>query len=118
MRPGIVLALPMASYLSRTVIMHSTLEPAPDGAVSPACLELRRRLGNLAVRKTPADPTARAIRIGIEDEQGALLDVIETTRLVEAVKVFEVLGELGWTPRAGQRRGSDGRPLTRSYRLR
>jgi hypothetical protein len=34
------------------------------------------------------------------------------------VKVFEVLGELGWRPRAGQRRGSDGRPLTRSYRLR
>jgi hypothetical protein len=98
--------------------MHSLTESLPAISASPACLELRRRLGNLSMRKAPADPTARAIRIGIEDEQGALMDVVETTRLVEAVKVFELLGELGWLPREGRARGSDGRPLTRSYRRR
>jgi hypothetical protein len=81
-------------------------------------MELRRRLGDLQVRRAPADPTAQAIRIGIEDEQGALMDVVETTRLVEAVKVFELLGELGWQPREGRGRGRDGRPLVRSYRHR
>jgi hypothetical protein len=98
--------------------MHALSEPSLDAAASPACLELRRRLDALQVRRAPADPTARAMRIGIEDAQGSLMHVVETTRLVEAVKVFELLGELGWTPREGRYRGSDGRPLTRSYRLR
>lgn len=98
--------------------MSSLTYPLPAASVSPACLELCRRLGDLQMRRAPADPTARAIRIGIEDEQGALMHVVETTRLVEAVKVFELLGELGWLPREGRSRGSDGRPLTRSYRRR
>ena len=97
--------------------MHPSLEPVP-GAVSPACNELRRRLGDLRHLQPPSDPTARAIRIGIEDAQGALVHVVETTRLVEAVRVFELLGELGWEPRNDRCRGDDGRPLTRSYRLR
>lgn len=98
--------------------MLSRSESIPDAPASPACMELRRRLGNLQIRRAPADPTAQAIRIGIEDEQGALMDVVETTRLVEAVKVFELLGELGWRPREGRARGRDGRPLVRSYRHR
>lgn len=98
--------------------MQTLSEPLVDVPVSPACLELRRRLGDLQFHRAPADPTARAIRIGIEDEQGALMHVVETTRLVEAVKVFELLGELGWRPSEGRSRGNDGQPLTRSYRRR
>lgn len=98
--------------------MHALSTPALDRAVSPACLELWRRLEGLELRRPPADPEARAIRIGIEDERGALMRVVETTRLVEAIRVFELLGELGWMPREGRSRGLDGRPLTRSYRLR
>jgi hypothetical protein len=99
----------------RTALMHRFTETLSATPASPACLELRRRLGDLQIRRAPADPTARAIRIGIEDEQGGLMHVVETTRLVEAVKVFELLGELGWQPREGRARGSDGRLLTRSY---
>jgi hypothetical protein len=98
--------------------MHAISAPALDSTATPACLELRRRLEGLELHCAPDDPEARAIRIGIEDERGLLMHVVETTRLVEAIKVFELLGELGWLPREGRSRGYDGRPLTRSYRLR
>ncbi|NML16367.1 hypothetical protein [Azohydromonas caseinilytica] len=98
--------------------MHTLTDLAPEGAVSPACSELRRRLGALQRQQPPSDPTAQVMRIGIEDAQGALMHVVETTRLVEAVRVFELLGELGWEPRNERCRGHDGRPLTRNYRLR
>jgi hypothetical protein len=82
----------------------------------PDCIELRRRLRELRRRQPPADPSAPSIRIGLENTQGDLVDVVETTGLVEAVKVFEILGECGWEPGRGHCRASDGRALTRTYR--
>jgi hypothetical protein len=82
----------------------------------PDCIELRRRLLELQRRQPPADPEARPIRIGIEDGYGDLVHVVETTRLTEAVKVFELLSDSGLVPSHGRCRTSDGRTLTRTYR--
>lgn len=82
----------------------------------PGCVELRRRLLELQRRQPPADPEARPIRIGIEDGYGDLVHVVETTRLTEAVKVFELLSDVGLVPSHGRCRASDGRTLTRTYR--
>lgn len=79
-------------------------------------MELRRRLLELQRRQPPADPEARPIRIGIEDAYGDLVHVVETTRLTEAVKVFELLADAGLVPSHGRCRASDGRTLTRTYR--
>ncbi|WP_298236016.1 hypothetical protein [uncultured Azohydromonas sp.] len=82
----------------------------------PDCIELRLRLLELQRHQPPADPEARPIRIGIEDGYGDLVHVVETTRLTEAVKVFELLSESGLVPSHGRCRASDGRTLTRTYR--
>lgn len=82
----------------------------------PGCVELRRRLLELQRRQPPADPEARPLRIGIEDAYGDLVHVVETTRLTEAVKVFELLCDSGLVPSHGRCRTSDGRTLTRTYR--
>ena len=88
------------------------------GEVSwPDCIELRQRLNELHRRQPPADPGATPIRIGIEDPYGDLAHVIETTRLTEAVKVFETLADHGLVPSHGRCRTSDGRTLVRTYRL-
>ncbi|NML17263.1 hypothetical protein [Azohydromonas caseinilytica] len=79
------------------------------------CTELRRRLSELHEQQPPADPATPSIRIGIEDAEGALVHVVEASRLVEAVKVFEVLGDYGLEPRNGRHRTQDGRRLTRLY---
>ncbi len=87
------------------------------GTISwPECMELRRSLLELQRRQPPADPEARPIRIGIEDGYGDLVHVVETTRLTEAVKVFELLSDAGLVPSHGRCRTSDGRALTRTYR--
>jgi hypothetical protein len=78
--------------------------------------ELRRRLKELHDRQPPANPSTPAMRIGIEDE-GELVHVVETASLMEAVRVFEVLGELGLEPRTGRHHSGDGRRLTRLYAL-
>jgi hypothetical protein len=41
--------------------------------------------------------------------------VITTTSIVQAVRVFEILGEFGLTPCDGRRRTEDGLLLTRVY---
>lgn len=78
--------------------------------------ELRRRLDELHARQAPAASSTSPMRIGIEDE-GTLVHVVETGSLLEAVRVFEVLGELGLEPREGRHRSGDGRRLTRLYAL-
>jgi hypothetical protein len=60
----------------------------------------------------PFDP---AICIGIEDAQGSLVYVVRTISIVQAVRVFEILGEFGLTPCEGRRRTEDGLLLTRVY---
>ena len=82
----------------------------------PDCAELRRRLQELQRQQPPADPQAAPIRIGVEDAYGDLVHVVETTRLTEAVKVFELLADAGLVPSHGRCRTSDGRTLTRTYR--
>ncbi|NML17647.1 hypothetical protein [Azohydromonas caseinilytica] len=59
----------------------------------------------------PLQP-GETIRVGIEDAQGRLYRVIETSSVVEAVHVFELLHELGLVAREP---GGDG-SLTRIYR--
>lgn len=76
---------------------------------------LRRRLDALHERQPPADPATPPLRIGIADADGELLHVVETARFLEAVQVFEVLGEYGLEPREGRHRTRDGRRLTRLY---
>ncbi len=70
----------------------------------------------LQERQPPADPGARPILIGIEDGYGDLVHVVETTRLIEAVRVFELLSDYGLVPGHGRCRASDGRTLMRTYR--
>ncbi|WP_157270999.1 hypothetical protein [Azohydromonas aeria] len=76
---------------------------------------LRRRLDDLHEKQPPADPAVPPLRIGIADADGELLHVVETARLLEAVQVFEVLGDYGLEPRGGRHRTRDGRRLTRLY---
>jgi hypothetical protein len=82
----------------------------------PDWVELRQRLHEIQRRQLPADPEAKPMRIGIEDPYGDLAHVIETTRLTEAVKVFETLADFGWVPNHGRCCTSDGRTLVRTYR--
>jgi hypothetical protein len=82
----------------------------------PECMELRRRLQDVHRCQPPPDPQAVPLRIGIEDACGSLAHVVETTRLTEAVKVFETLADFGWVPGHGRCRSSDGRSLVRTYR--
>lgn len=82
----------------------------------PAAAELRRRLRGLHRHPLPQDPGEQPLRIGVEDAYGDLAHVIETTRLSDAVKVFETLSDLGLVPGHGRCRASDGRTLMRTYR--
>ena len=81
----------------------------------PDCTELYRRLCDLHHQQPLAEPRGPAIRIGIEDAAGTLVHVVRTTSIVQAVRVFEVLGEFGLTPREGRCRTDDGLRLTRVY---
>jgi hypothetical protein len=47
----------------------------------------------------PVDRRFGAIRIGVANGDGDLYRVIETSSLVEAVRVFEALKDLGLVPR-------------------
>ena len=80
------------------------LDAAPD-----ADALLAERLRSL---QWPLQPGGAAIRVGIEDAQGRLYRVIETSSVVEAVHVFELLHELGLV---AQEPGTDP-SLTRVYR--
>jgi hypothetical protein len=82
----------------------------------PECAALCRRLRDLCNQQPLAEPLRPAIQIGIEDAQGSLVHVVRTTSIVQAVRVFEILGEFGLTPCEGRRRTEDGLPLTRVYR--
>ena len=95
---------------------HRIPELSPCSITWPGCIELLRRLLALQERQPPADPEARPIRIGIEDGYGDLMHVVETTRLIEAVRVFEMLSDYGLVPSHGRCRASDGRMLMRTYR--
>jgi hypothetical protein len=113
---GIPLAALVASTNCNIVLMLRIPDLLLGKLTSPGCIELRRRLRDLRRRQPPADPSVPSICIGLENAQGDLVDVVETTRLVEAVKVFEILGECGWEPGRGRCRAGDGRTLTRTYR--
>jgi hypothetical protein len=84
----------------------------------PVCAELRKRLHDVHRRQPPAIPGLVPIRIGVEDPDGDLAHVIETTRLMEAVRVFETMTDLGLVPGRGRCRASDGRVLVCTYRQR
>lgn len=103
-----------STHKSRIALRVPELSP---GTISwPGCIDLRRRLLELQRRQPPPDPEVKPIRIGIEDGYGDLVHVVETTRLTEAVKVFELLSDAGLVPSQGRCRTSDGRTLTRTYR--
>ena len=82
----------------------------------PESIALRQRLQELHRRQPPDDPAAAPIRIGIEDPYGDLAHVVETTRLTEAVRVFEILADFGLVPGHGRCRATDGRTLMCTYR--
>jgi hypothetical protein len=77
---------------------------------------LYRRLSDICGQRPLAKPFAPAICVGIVDAQGSLVHVVRTTSIVQAVRVFELLGEFDLTPCEGRRRTEDGLPLTRVYR--
>jgi hypothetical protein len=89
----------------RTTMLHSAEPLAQDHA-------LMARLDPL--REPVADDRA-AICLGIEGPQGGLYRVIETTSLVEAVRLFEILRDFGLRACAG-RRGA-GWSFTRVFRV-
>ena len=82
----------------------------------PECSALCRRLRDLCNQQPLAEPLRPAIHIGIEDAHGSIVHVVRTTSIVQAVRVFEILGEFGLTPCKGRRRTEDGLPLTSVYR--
>jgi hypothetical protein len=86
-----------------TILAHAT--PLPTDST------LRARLRPLAVPVKDSDPT---IRVGIEGPQGKLYRIIETSSLVEAVRLFETLHDLGL--RAGTGRKESGWSVTRVFR--
>jgi hypothetical protein len=77
---------------------------------NPNLPELHRRLCELHKQQPADDPASPAMRIGIEDEAGELIEVVETTRLVQAVRVFELLGEFGFQRRRAAHRHTDQAP--------
>ena len=86
-----------------------------DGAVAVGTLSLLKRLQH--VRPAPVDGGAldgAPLRIGIQDDDGHLLHTIETTSLVEAVAIFEVLGDFRLESRPGTK--LDGRSYVRLFR--
>jgi hypothetical protein len=70
----------------------STLEHAVPTAADDVLLE------RLRVLTMPVDADAGTIRIGVADDAGHLYRVIETSSVVEAVRVFETLNDLGFVP--------------------
>lgn len=107
--------------MSRTE-KHKTFHRVPELSLVeidwPDDPALRRRLHELQRHHLPDTPEAQPLRIGVEDAYGDLAHVIETTRLTEAVKVFEALADFGLVPGHGRCRASDGRTLVRTYRPR
>jgi hypothetical protein len=83
--------------------------------VRPAlpCDEDRHLLDRLRPLKLPVDHRAGAIRIGIENRDGALYRVIETSSVVEAVRIFETLNALRLEPCIGSSERPD---FTRVFR--
>jgi hypothetical protein len=114
-KPGFLFLQPLCgiswgiAMLNNYSAMNETLLPPLDRAA------LCRRLSELHAKQAYADPSALAMRIGIEDADGELVHVVETPSLSEAVRVFELLGEYGLEPRGGRHRTQDGRRLTRLY---
>jgi hypothetical protein len=66
-----------------------TVHPAPSAAFDAVLVDKLRPLS------LPVDKSSGAIRIGVADADGALYRVIETSSVVEAVRVFEALTDLG-----------------------
>jgi hypothetical protein len=88
----------------RTTILAHTQPLAADAT-------LRARLRPLG---TPVKDTEPTIRVGIEGPQGKLYRIIETSSLVEAVRLFETLHDLGLQPGAGRK--ESGWSVTRVFR--
>lgn len=91
-------------------------EPSLGKITLPDCAELCRRLSRLRLRRPAAEPGAQPIRIGTEDPYGDLTHVVQSTRLTEAVKVFETLADFGLVPGHGRSRACDARSRVRTYR--
>jgi hypothetical protein len=91
-------------------LVERTLVECPDHTA------LYRRLRDICGQQPLGEPFGPAISIGIEDARGSLVHVFRTTSIVQAVRVFELLGEFGLTPCEGRRRTEDGLLLTRVYR--
>lgn len=69
-------------------------------------------VARLSALRTPVGNEHPPIRLGLEGPQGELYRLIETSSLVEAIRVFETLREFGL--RAGGRgRDAAKQPLTR-----
>lgn len=72
---------------------------------------LREQLSRISIGPDGHTPP---IRIGIESPDGALYRVVEAANLMEAVRLCEVLRELGCV--RSERRGPRSDPLHRVYR--
>lgn len=93
--------------------MHTRIvSEEPPLSVDAALLD---RLDRLGLGSQPPWPSEfPAIRVGVEGTEGRLYRIIETTSVVEAVRVFEILKDLGLRPDEHQRR--HGHKVTRLYR--
>jgi hypothetical protein len=87
----------------RTVLVSQTPLPAVDGALT----------SRLAALRAPLASDHKRIRVGIESAQGQLYRIVETTSLLEAVRLFEALHDLGLRPA----RTPAGRGLARVFRV-
>lgn len=78
--------------------------------------ELCRRLDGLRHERLPQASAADAICIGLADARGEIVHVVRTLRLVEALKVVELLVNAGWVPVQDRSAIGDEDGLMRVYR--
>ncbi len=93
--------------------------PAPlQRTPSWSFAELCHQLKNLQKSRLPETPDAGYICIGLENPQGVVSHIVRTTRLVDAVKVMELLVNAGWVPVGDGQYNSDEALVMRVYRRR
>ncbi|WP_298234765.1 hypothetical protein [uncultured Azohydromonas sp.] len=91
--------------------------PAPlQRSPSRSFAELCSQLKNLQKSRLPVTPDAGYICIGLENQPGVVSHVVRTTRLVDAVKVMELLVNAGWVPVGDGHSNNDEALVMRVYR--
>ena len=114
---GTKLAVVAASNTEKNRTMQYSpvpLQRTPSWSFAEIC----RQLKNLQKSRLPVEPDAGCICIGLENPQGIVSHVVRTTRLVDAVKVMELLVNAGWVPAGDGHYQSDEALVMRVYRRR